>query len=42
MLAGTVFVDPTKTDRWLAAAEILEDDGKSRAFASMLKEENPQ
>ncbi|MHC1740340.1 MAG: hypothetical protein AB9897_04435 [Anaerolineaceae bacterium] len=40
MLAGMVFVNPTASDRWLAVAEILEDDSESRAFAALLQEEN--
>jgi hypothetical protein len=39
MQAGSVFINPSATDRWLAAAELLEDDSESRAFASLLKQE---
>ncbi len=39
MLAGAVFVDPSAAERWLAMAEMLEDDRESRAFAALLDEE---
>jgi len=39
MLAGMVFIPPSATDRWLAVAEMLEDDKESRAFAALLDEE---
>jgi hypothetical protein len=40
MLAGSVFVNPSASEHWLAAAEMLEDDTQSRAFAALLNEEN--
>jgi hypothetical protein len=39
MLAGSVFIDCSATDQWLAVAEMLEDDQESRAFAALLNEE---
>jgi hypothetical protein len=39
MLAGTVFINPTATERWLAVAEMLEDENQSKAFAALLREE---
>jgi len=41
MLAGMVFVNPSATERWLAAAEMLENDQESLAFAALLNEEYP-
>lgn len=40
MLAGTPFVDPTKSDQWKAAAEMLEDDSQCHKLAAILREES--
>jgi hypothetical protein len=40
MLAGAVFINPTATEKWLAVAEMLEDEDQSKAFAALLREEN--
>jgi hypothetical protein len=39
MLAGSVFIDPTSSERWLAVAEMLEDEEQSKAFSALLTEE---
>lgn len=39
MLAGSLFINPSATERWMAVAEMLEDDEQSQAFADLLKEE---
>ena len=39
MLAGSVMINPGSTERWLAVAEMLEDNELSGSFAALLREE---
>jgi hypothetical protein len=40
LLAGKVFASPSSQEKWLEAAEMLENDAQSKAFAFLLREEN--
>lgn len=42
MLAGKVFISPASADKWIEAAETLEDDRQCKAFTAMLNEEKKQ
>lgn len=39
MLGGAPFVNPASKQKWQLAAEILEDDEKSRRLSRMIREE---
>ena len=40
ILAGLPLINASTSERWLAAAEMLEEDTESRAFAALLHEES--
>ena len=40
MLSSTPFIGSKSTEKWQAAAKLLENDNESREFAALLREEN--